>query len=61
MRAPVRLVIRYKLGQDNSPMQYLIGGIILVAALGGFFLLLRHFRRQRDFEGTGRVPPEHYD
>lgn len=42
-------------------MHYVLVGVIFVVAVGGFGFILWNFRRQRDFEGTGRIPPEDYD
>ncbi|HLJ65819.1 MAG TPA: hypothetical protein VKX16_00490 [Chloroflexota bacterium] len=35
--------------------------IFAVIGIPLLVFILWHFRRQRDFEGTGRTPPEDYD
>jgi hypothetical protein len=42
-------------------LHYMLVGVATVAGIVGFGWLLWHFRRQRDFEGTGHMPPEDYD
>jgi hypothetical protein len=42
-------------------MHYVVVGIIAAISIGTFVFILLNFRRQRDFEGTGRLPPEDYD
>jgi hypothetical protein len=42
-------------------MEIIVLGIVAVASILLFALVMRNFRKQRDFEGTGRTPPEKYD
>jgi hypothetical protein len=42
-------------------VHYVLVVLMLVAVILAFGFVLWNFRKQRDFEGTGRTPPEDYD
>jgi hypothetical protein len=42
-------------------VEFILIGVLALASVLLFTMVMRNFRNQRDFEGTGRIPPEEYD